>query len=95
MKRTTNALDDFVSLFLCNAWRLTQDHGELSLMNLELDEMLCLEEDSMVIVFLMLHGGLSAYVDARVEDMRFQNSNPKMDMSIWRLVLEFSWHVLV
>jgi hypothetical protein len=38
MKRRANALDDFVA-FLCDAWRLGQDHGELSLISLELGVM--------------------------------------------------------
>jgi hypothetical protein len=67
-------LDDFVALFLCDAWRL-----EPSLMSLELGVMPCLEED-LVIVFLMFHGGLGVCVDARVEDLGFEDSNPRMDM---------------
>jgi hypothetical protein len=59
--------------------RLGKDHGEPSLMSLELGVMPCLEED-LVIVFLMFHGGLGACVDARVEDLGFEDSNPRMDM---------------
>jgi hypothetical protein len=39
----------------------------------------CLEEES-VIVFLLFHGGFRACVDARIEDLRFEESNPRMDM---------------
>jgi hypothetical protein len=40
-------------------------------MSLELGVMPCLEED-LVIVFLMLHGGLGACVDTRLEDLGFR-----------------------
>jgi hypothetical protein len=49
----------------------------------------CLEED-LCIVLLMFHGGLGACVDARVEDLGFEDSNPRMDMKTWRLALELS-----
>jgi hypothetical protein len=39
----------------------------------------CLEKD-LFIVLLMLHGGLGSYVYARVEDLRFEDSKPKMNM---------------
>jgi hypothetical protein len=39
----------------------------------------CLGEDS-VIVSLMFYGVLGACVDARVENPRFEDSNPRMDM---------------
>jgi len=48
-----------------------------------------------MIGFLMFHGGLGICVNARVEDLRFENSNPKMNMQTQRLVLEFPCHVLV
>lgn len=38
----------------------------------------------------MFHGVLSACVDARFEDLRFEDSNPGMGMKTWRLVLELS-----
>jgi len=78
VKRRDNTSDDCVSLFLCDAWRLGQDHGEPSLISLELGVIPSLEED-LFIVLLMFHGGLSACVDARVEDLRFEDSNPRMD----------------
>jgi hypothetical protein len=68
MKKRANALDDIASLFLCDAWKLGKDHGEPSLMSLELGVIPCLEED-LFIVLLMFHGGLGACVDARVEDL--------------------------
>ena len=34
MKIRSSSLDDFVALFLCDAWRLGQDHGEPNLMSL-------------------------------------------------------------
>jgi hypothetical protein len=55
-----------------------QDHGEPSLMRLELGMMPCLEEDS-VIVSLISHRGLGACVDERVEGLGFEDSNPRMD----------------
>jgi hypothetical protein len=45
----------------------------------ELGVMHFLEED-LIIVFLMFHGGLGACVDARVEDLGFGDSNPRMDI---------------
>jgi len=39
----------------------------------------CLEEN-LVIVFLMFHGGLGACVDARVEDLGFKDSTPRMGL---------------
>jgi hypothetical protein len=51
--------------------RLGQDHGEKSLMRLELGVTTCLEEDS-IIVYVMFHGGLNACVDARVEGLGFE-----------------------
>jgi hypothetical protein len=88
-----SALHDFGAFFLWNV-KLRQDHGELSLISLELGVIPCLEEDS-VIVSLMFHGDIGAYVDARVEDLRFEDSNPKMDMQIWRLALKLCCDVLV
>jgi hypothetical protein len=74
-----NALHYFVALFLLDAWRLWKDHQEPNVMSLELGVMPYLEEDSFI-VFLMFHGGLGACVDARVEDLGFKESNPRMDM---------------
>jgi hypothetical protein len=37
-------------------------------------------DDHGVLVFLMIHGGLGACDDARVEDLGFEDSNPRMDM---------------
>jgi hypothetical protein len=71
-----NALDDIATLFLCDAWMLGKDHGEPSLISFELGLMPCLEED----LFRMFHGGLGTCVDARVEDLGFEDSNPLMDM---------------
>ena len=48
-------------------------------MSPELGVMPCLKED-LVIVALMLHGGLGACVNARVEDLGFEDSNLRMDM---------------
>jgi hypothetical protein len=78
MESGANTLHDFGALFFWDV-RLGKDHGEISLMSLELGVMPCLEED-LVIVFLMFHGGLGACVDARVEDLGFEDSNPRMDM---------------
>jgi hypothetical protein len=39
-----------------------------------------LGKDHGVIVFLMLHGGLGACHDARMEDLGFEDSNQRMDM---------------
>jgi hypothetical protein len=69
MESGANTLHDFEALFLCDV-RLRQDYGEISFINLELGLMPCLEEDS-IIVSLMLHGGLGASVDARVENIGF------------------------
>ena len=79
MRRRANALDKILALFLCDAWRLGQDHGEPTLMSLELGDKPHLEEKS-TMVLLMLHGGLGACVDARVEDLRFEDSNLRMYM---------------
>jgi len=89
-----NTLHDLLALFLCDAWRLRQDHREPSLTSLELGVIPCLEED-FFIVPLMFVGGLGACVDARVEDLGFEDSNPTMDMWTQRLALELSCHVLV
>lgn len=48
-------------------------------MSLKLGVMLCLKEESLIVA-LMFHGGLDAYVDARVEDLGFEDSNFKMDI---------------
>jgi hypothetical protein len=74
-----NVLDDIATLCLCDAWRLGKDHGEPSWMNLELGVIPCLEED-LFIGPLMFHGGLGVYIDARVEGLGFEESNPRMDM---------------
>ena len=73
-----NVLDDIATLCLCDAWRLAKDHGEPSWMNLELGVIPCLED--LFIALLMFRGGLGACVDARVEDLGFEDSNPRMDM---------------
>jgi hypothetical protein len=73
-----NTLHGFGALFFWDV-RVGKNHGEMSLMSLELGVMPCLEED-LVIVFLMFHGGLGACVDANVEDLGFGDSNPRMDM---------------
>jgi hypothetical protein len=78
MESGANALHDYGALFLWDV-RLGKDHGETSLMSLELGVMHCLEED-LVIVSLMFCGGLGACFDARVEDLGFEDSNPKMNM---------------
>ena len=39
-----------------------------------------LGKDHRVLVFLMIHGGLGVFVDARDDDTKFENSNPRMDM---------------
>jgi hypothetical protein len=33
-------------------------------------------------------------IDGRVEDLRFEDSNPRMDMYIWSPALELFYHVL-
>jgi hypothetical protein len=48
-------------------------------MSLKLGVVPCLEEGS-VIVSLMFHGGLGACDDARVEDLGFEDLNPRMGM---------------
>ena len=78
MESEANALHDFGALFLWGV-RPGQDHGETSLMSFELGVMPCLGEE-LVIVALMCHGGLGACVDARVEDLGFEESSPRMDM---------------
>jgi len=75
MKSNTNALHDFGALFLWDV-RLGKDHGEISVMNLELHVMPCVEEDS-VIVSLISHGGIGACVDARAKDLVFEDSKPR------------------
>ena len=35
-------------------------------------------------VFLMLHGSLNAYDDVRVEELGFEDSNPRTGKYIWR-----------
>jgi len=57
-----------------------KDHGQPRMMSLELGVIPCLDEDS-IIVFLTFHGGHSACVDAIIEDLGFDESNPRMDMS--------------
>lgn len=79
MESGATALHDFRALFLWDAWRLGQDHGESSLMSLELDVMPCLEEDSTV-VFLLFNEGPNACFDVRVEDLGFEDSNSRMGM---------------
>jgi hypothetical protein len=59
MENGSNALHDFGALFFWDV-RLGKDHGDTSLMSLELGVLPCLEEDS-VIVSLMFHGGLGAF----------------------------------
>lgn len=81
-------------MFLCDAWRLGQDHGEPSWTSFEIGAMPCLEYN-LFIVSLMFHGGIGSCVNARVEDLRFGNSNPRMDIVTWKLVLELSCHALV
>jgi hypothetical protein len=71
-------LHDFEALFLWDAWWLGKDHEEPRLMSLELWEKSCLEED-LVIVFLMFHGDLIAFVDVGVQDLEFDDSNHRMD----------------
>jgi hypothetical protein len=39
-----------------------------------------LGQDHEVLVFLIIHGDLGAYDDARVEDLGFEDSNPRMDI---------------
>ena len=48
-----------------------------------------------VLVFLIIHGVLGAYDDAREEDTRLAYSNPKMTMYNWMLALDLSCHALV
>lgn len=69
---------DFGALFLWDV-RLRKNCGDIGLMSLELGIMPRLKEDY-IIVDLMLHGGIGACVDARVEDLRFELSNPRMEM---------------
>jgi hypothetical protein len=78
MKERANVLDYIATLFLCDVWRLGKDHKEPSLMSLELGVIPCLED--LFIALLMFRGGLGACVDARVEDLGFEDSNPRMDM---------------
>jgi hypothetical protein len=79
MDSGVNTLHDFVALFLWDAWRLGKDHGEPSLMSLELGVMPCLEED-LITVLLMFHEDIGAYVHTRDEYLRFKDSNPRIDM---------------
>jgi len=53
--------------------RLGQANGKISVMNLDLGVMPCLKEDS-IIVSLMFHVGLGTCVDARVENLGFEDS---------------------
>ena len=48
-----------------------------------------------VIVFLMLHGILDAYDDVRVEELGFEDSNPRTGKYIWRPTLDFSFHIRI
>ena len=68
MESGANTLHNLAALLLWGAWRLGQDHGEPSLMHLQLGVTPCLEEDS-IIVFLMFCGGLGVCANARVEDI--------------------------
>ena len=79
MKKRANASDDIATMFLCDAWRLGKDHGKPSLMSPKLVVIHYLEEYCFI-VLLMFHGGLGACVDTRVEDLGFEDSNPRMDM---------------
>jgi hypothetical protein len=72
MESGANALNNLVILFLCDAQRLGKDHRESNFMSLDPGVMPCLEKD-MVIVFSMIHGGLSVSVDARVDDIGFED----------------------
>jgi hypothetical protein len=81
MRERTSTIDEIATLFLCDAWSLGQYHGKPSLMSLDPGEMPCLEEDS-IIVFLMFHGGLGACFDVIVEQLGFEDSNPRMDRQI-------------
>ena len=76
----TNSLDDVVALFFCDSWSpLRKHHVDLSLIGLEFDVIPFLEKD-LVIVFLIFHGGLASFVDSRVQYLRFEDSNSRMNM---------------
>jgi hypothetical protein len=72
-------LHGVAALFSWDAWRLGKNHGQSILMSLNLGVMPCLEEDS-IIVFLVFHEGIGACVDARVEYLGFEDSNPRMNI---------------
>jgi len=78
MESGANALHNFGALLLWDV-KLGKEHGETSLLNLELKVMTCSEEDT-INVSLMFHGALDACVDARVEDLGFEDSNRRMDL---------------
>ena len=46
-----------------------------------------------VLGFLMLHGSLDSYDDVRVEELGFEDSNPRRGKYIWRKTLDFSFHI--
>lgn len=73
MEVGANDLHDFRSLVLMGC------KARARLWGYELGVMPFLE-GYLVIVSLMFHGGFFACVDARVEDLEFKNSNPRMDM---------------
>jgi hypothetical protein len=78
MESGAKILHNFGTLFLWDVKR-RKYHGEISLMILELFVMPCLEENSVIVSF-MFHGGLGTCIDAKVEDLGFEDSNPRMGM---------------
>ena len=48
-----------------------------------------------VIVFLMICGSLDAYDDVRVEELGFEDSNPRTWKYIWMPTLYFSFHIRI
>ena len=48
-----------------------------------------------VLVFLILHRSLDDYDDVRVEELGFDDSNPRTGKYIWRPTLDFSFHIRI
>ena len=61
-----NALDNIATLFLCDGWRLEQDHGEPRFVSLDLDVLPHFKEDLFIVTW-MFHRGLGACDDTRAE----------------------------
>lgn len=78
MEIGAKSVNDIGALFICDV-RLGQHHGDTSLISIELCVMPFLEGDS-VIESLMFNGGLGTCVNAGIEVLGFEDSNPRMGM---------------